>query len=61
MHPPTMAAAVVSRPPWCLTPGSAAHDNQPTLWATVVWEWGTMAAVVGNLHHDVLTDVVGLL
>ena len=28
MHPPTMAAAVVPRPPWCLTPGSAAHDNQ---------------------------------
>ena len=25
------------------------------------WEWGTMAAVVGNLRHDVLMDVVGLL
>ena len=24
-------------------------------------EWGTMAAVVGNLHHDVSTDIVGLL
>ncbi len=25
------------------------------------WEWGTMAAAVGQLGHDVLTDVVGLL
>jgi hypothetical protein len=36
MHPPTMVAAIVPRPPWCLTPGAAAYDNQPTLWATVV-------------------------
>ncbi len=25
------------------------------------WEWGTMAAAVGQLGHDVSTDVVGLL
>ncbi len=25
------------------------------------WEWGTMAANVGHLSHDVSTDVVGLL
>jgi hypothetical protein len=31
-----MVAAVVPRPPWCLTPGAAAYDNQPTLWATVL-------------------------
>jgi hypothetical protein len=24
-----MAAAVVLQPPWCLTPGAAAYDNQP--------------------------------
>ena len=36
MHPPTMAAAVFPRPTWCLTPGAAAYDNQPTLWATVL-------------------------
>jgi hypothetical protein len=24
-------------------------------------EWGTMAAAVGQLGHDVATDVVGLL
>jgi len=24
-------------------------------------EWGSMAAVVSNLHHDVSKDVVGLL
>ncbi len=30
-----MAAAVVPRLPWCLTPGAAAHE-QPTFWATVV-------------------------
>jgi hypothetical protein len=32
----TMAAAVVLQPPWCLTSGAAAYDNQPILWATVV-------------------------
>ncbi len=25
------------------------------------WEWGTMAAAVGQLGHDVSTDVVGLM
>ena len=45
-----MIAAVVPRPPWCLTPGAAAYNNQRT-----------MAAVVGNLRHDVSTDIVGLL
>jgi len=24
-------------------------------------EWGNMAAIVGNLRHDVSTDIVGLL
>jgi hypothetical protein len=38
MHPLTMVAAVVPRPPW---------------------DWGTMAAIVGNLSHDVSIDVVG--
>ena len=23
------------------------------------WDWGTMAAIVGNLRHDVSIDVVG--
>ena len=55
MHPPTMvvvAAAVVPRPPWCLTPGAAAYDNQPTLWVTVVCggagsgaPWGALSAM----------------
>ena len=36
-----MAAAVIPQLPWCLTPGAAAYDNQPTLWATV-------AVVCGN-------------
>ena len=29
-HTPTMAAAVALRPPWCPTPGAAAHINHPT-------------------------------
>jgi hypothetical protein len=51
-----MAAAVVLQPPWCLTPGAAAYDNQPILWATVLY---TMAAVVGHLGQDVSKDDVG--
>ena len=65
MHPPTMAAAVIPRPPWCLNPGDAAYDNQPKIMDDCcMWqrrEWGTMVAVIGNLLHDVSTDVVSLL
>jgi hypothetical protein len=25
------------------------------------WEWGTIAAAIGHLGHDALTDVVGWL
>ncbi len=25
------------------------------------WEWGTMAATIGHLGHEALTDVVGWL
>jgi hypothetical protein len=32
MHPPTMTAAAIPRPPWCLTPGAATYDNQPIYW-----------------------------
>jgi hypothetical protein len=65
MHPPTMAASVVPRPPWCLTPGAATYDNQPIFCATVACggagsgALGTMVVVVGNLRHDVSIDVVG--
>jgi len=33
-HTPTMAAAVVPRPPWCPPPGAAAYNSQPTCCAT---------------------------
>ena len=36
MHPPTMVAAAVSRPPWYLTPCAATNDNHPTYWVTVL-------------------------
>jgi hypothetical protein len=36
MHAPTMAADVTPRPQWCLTPGAATYNNQPTFWVTVV-------------------------
>ena len=64
MHPPTMAATVFPRPPWCLNPGAAANDNHPTLGDCFVrrrWEWGTMAAIVGHLGHDISTDVLVFL
>ncbi len=58
-----MVAAVVPRPPWCLTPVAAIYDNQPTFWVTVVCvlrrEWGTMVAIVGHLDQDAPIDVVG--
>jgi len=60
-----MAATVIPRPPWCLTPGSgsATYNNQQS--ANILGdccmrrcqEWGTMAAVVGHLGHDVSTVV----
>ena len=66
MHPPTMAAAVVPRPPWCLTPGSAAHDNQPTFWATVVCggagsgtPWRPLSAIYVTTCRRTLWGVVG--
>ena len=62
-----MVATVIPRPTWCLTPGSgsAAYDNQQSAnilgdcFMRMRQEWGTMAAVVGHLGHDVSTDVVG--
>jgi hypothetical protein len=50
-----MAAAIVLQPPWCLTPGAAAYENQPMGDCCMRWrrEWDTMTAVVGHLGHDV--------
>ena len=31
---PTMAAAIVPRPPWCRTPGTEVHNNHPTCYTT---------------------------
>ena len=59
MHPPTMAAAVVPRPPWCLTFGAATYDNQPTFCATVACVGDGSGAPWRPL--SVSTDVVGLL
>ena len=56
MHPPTMAAAVV---PHAMVPHSRCHSIRRCMRRR--WEWGTMAAVVSNLRHNVSTDVVGLL
>ncbi len=57
-----MAAAIVPRPPWCLTPDAAAYDNQPTFWATVVcgctgsgapW-WPLSAFLITTRWHTLL-------
>jgi len=65
MPPSTMAAAVVPRPPWCLTPGAAAYDNQPTLWATVVCggagsgaPWWPLSAIYVTTCRQMLWVVV---
>ncbi len=58
-----MAAAVFPWPPWCLTPGAATYDNQPTCWVTVLCG-GTGSDAPWRLllaGHNVYTDIVGLL
>jgi hypothetical protein len=60
-----MVATVVTRPPWCLTPGTATYNNQPTLWATVVCggtgsgaPWRALSAIYVTTCQQTLWVVV---
>jgi len=60
-----MAAAVVPRQPWCLTPGATAYYNQPILWVTVVCDsagsgapWRPLSAIYVTTCRQMLWVVV---
>ena len=60
----TMAATVL-QPQWCLPPGAAAYDNQPTLWATVLCDdarsgtlWRPLSAISVTTCRQTLWVVV---
>jgi len=54
-----MAVAIIPQPPWCLTLGANILGDC-SVQLRREW-WGTIAAVVGHLGHEVSTNVVGFL